>query len=122
LSVVSNALATRSQLAKLIGDIATWDLHGERIADETINTKNLAIVLAEKNNGYRLVSIVLASRFRSAKRSTSVRSSGSPGVDRMRSPGISRIPSSVEAGAQSSVLSVDGVPEMEPSIRSAYAP
>jgi hypothetical protein len=40
----------------------------------------------------------------------------------MRSPDISRIPSCVEAGARPSALSVDGVPEMEPSIRSAYAP
>jgi PAS domain S-box-containing protein len=28
--------------------IAIWDLHGERIADETKNTKNLAVVLAEQ--------------------------------------------------------------------------
>ena len=28
--------------------IAIWDLHGERIADETKETKNLAVVLAEQ--------------------------------------------------------------------------
>jgi PAS domain S-box-containing protein len=28
--------------------VAIWDLHGERIADETKNTKNLAVVLAEQ--------------------------------------------------------------------------
>src|SRR6266852_7810099 len=39
----------------------------------------------------------------------------------MRRPGISRIPSCVEAGAQPSALSADGVPDMEQSIRSAYA-
>src|ERR1700674_807632 len=32
----------------IAASVAVWDLHGERIADETKNTKNLAVVLAEQ--------------------------------------------------------------------------